>query len=63
MLVTDLRHFLDLPRDTLGPVRRLAGHIGNIVRAAAGDARGGIGGMTRTRPRPRRAITTACHLR
>ena len=39
MLVTDLRHFLDLPRDTPGPARPLAEHLSNIVRAAtAGDA-------------------------
>jgi hypothetical protein len=39
MLVTDLNHFLDLPEDTPGPARQLAGHLGNIVRAAtAGDA-------------------------
>jgi hypothetical protein len=39
MLVTDLHHFLDLPQDTPGPARRLAGHLTNIVRAAtAGDA-------------------------
>jgi hypothetical protein len=39
MLVTDLHHFLDLPEDTPGPARRLAEHLGNIVRAAtAGDA-------------------------
>jgi hypothetical protein len=39
MLVTDLNHFADLPEDTPGPARRLAGHLGNIVRAAtAGDA-------------------------
>jgi hypothetical protein len=39
MLVTDLHHFLDLPQDTPGPARRLAGHLSNIVRAAtAGDA-------------------------
>jgi hypothetical protein len=39
MLVTDLRHFLDLPPDTPGPARRLAEHLSNIVRAAtAGDA-------------------------
>jgi len=34
MLVTELRHFLDLPEDTPGPARRLAQHLGNIVRAA-----------------------------
>jgi hypothetical protein len=39
MLVTDLHHFLDLPPDTPGPARQLAGHLSNIVRAAtAGDA-------------------------
>ena len=39
MLVTDLHHFLDLPPDTPVPARRLAEHLGNIVRAAtAGDA-------------------------
>jgi hypothetical protein len=39
MMVTDLHHFLDLPAGTPGPARRLAGHLGNIVRAAtAGDA-------------------------
>jgi len=38
-MVTDLRHFLDLPPGTPGPARRLAGHLSNIVRAAtAGDA-------------------------
>jgi hypothetical protein len=38
-MVTDLRHFLDLPPDTPGPARRLSEHLGNIVRAAtAGDA-------------------------
>jgi hypothetical protein len=38
MLVTDLHHFLDLPDDTPGPARRLAEHLGHIVRAAtAGD--------------------------
>jgi hypothetical protein len=39
MLLTDLHHFLDLPPDTPGPARRLAEHLGNIVRTAtAGDA-------------------------
>ena len=38
-MVTDLQHFLDLPPDTPGPARRLAEHLGGIVRAAtAGDA-------------------------
>jgi hypothetical protein len=39
MLVSDLQHFLDLPEDAPGPARRLAEHLGDIVRAAsAGDA-------------------------
>lgn len=38
-MVTDLHHLLDLPPDTPGPTRRLAEHLGNIVRAAtSGDA-------------------------
>lgn len=38
-MVTDLDHLLDLPPDTPGPARRLAEHLGSIVRAAtAGDA-------------------------
>jgi hypothetical protein len=41
MLVTALHHFLDLSPDAPGPARRLAEHLGNIVRAAtAGDAGG-----------------------
>jgi hypothetical protein len=39
MFVTDLHHFLDLPADVPGPARRMAEHLGGIVRAAtAGDA-------------------------
>lgn len=39
MLVADLLHYLDLPQDTPGPARRLAEHLGDIVRAAtAGQA-------------------------
>ena len=39
MLVADLNHYLDLPDDMPGAARRLAAHLGNIVRAAtAGDA-------------------------
>ena len=39
MLVTDLNYFLDLSEDTPSQARRLAGHLGSIVRAAtAGDA-------------------------
>jgi hypothetical protein len=38
VLVTDLRHFLDLSEDAPSPARRLAEHLSNIVRAAtAGD--------------------------
>jgi len=38
VLVTDLRHFLDLSEDAPGPARRLAERQSNIVRAAtAGD--------------------------
>ena len=40
MLVTDLHHFLDLPEDTPGPARRLADHLGAIVRAATAGAVG-----------------------
>lgn len=39
VMITDLHHLLDLPPDAPGPARRLAEHLGNIVRAAtAGDA-------------------------
>jgi hypothetical protein len=39
VMVTDLDHLLDLPADAPGPARRLAEHLGTIVRAAtAGDA-------------------------
>lgn len=34
VLVADLRHFLDLPDDTPGPARRLAEHLGCLVKAA-----------------------------
>jgi hypothetical protein len=38
-MVTDLHHLLELPPDTPGPARRLAEHLGDIVRAAtSGDA-------------------------
>ncbi|MFC9839314.1 DUF3024 domain-containing protein [Rhodococcus sp. NPDC127530] len=38
MLVTDLRHFLDLPDEVPGPARRLAEQLYDLVRAAtAGD--------------------------
>jgi hypothetical protein len=39
VFVADLTHFLELPEDVPGPARRLAEHLGGIVRAAtAGDA-------------------------
>ena len=34
MLVADLNHFQDLPDEVPGPARRLAAHLGGIVRAA-----------------------------
>jgi hypothetical protein len=38
MFVSDLHHFLDLPDDIPGPARRMAEHLGGIVRAGtAGD--------------------------
>ena len=40
MLVSDLHHFLDLPDDVPGPARRLAQHLGNIVRAATAGGAG-----------------------
>jgi len=33
VLVADLHHFLDMPHDASGPARRLAQHLGEIVRA------------------------------
>ena len=39
MMVTDLSHFLGLPEEAPGPPSRLAGHLGDVVRATtAGDA-------------------------
>jgi hypothetical protein len=39
MFVSDLRHFLDMPDDAPGPARRMADHLGSVVRAAtAGKA-------------------------
>ncbi len=53
MLVADLHHFLDLPDDTPGPARRLAGHLSGIVRAAtAGDAGTAWGSALPCRRRP-----------
>ncbi len=34
MFVSDLRHFLDIPEDAPGPTRKMAEHLGSIVRAA-----------------------------
>lgn len=57
-MVTDLHHFLDLPPDTPGPARRLAEHLGNIVRAAtSGEA--GTGWETAL-PCRRRPADRAC---
>lgn len=38
MLVTDLRHFLDLPDSAPGPSHRLAEYLSGIVRAATSGA-------------------------
>jgi hypothetical protein len=39
MFVSDLRHFLDMPDDAPGPARKMAEHLGFVVRAAtAGEA-------------------------
>ena len=39
MFVSDLRHFLDIPDDAPGPARKMAEHLGFVVRAAtAGEA-------------------------
>src|SRR3954471_6505122 len=39
VFVSDLRHFLDLPAETPAPARRMAEHLGGVVRTAtAGDA-------------------------
>lgn len=58
MMVTDLRHFLDLPAATPGPARRLAQQLSLIVRAAtAGDA----GSAWETAlPCPRRPANRRC---
>lgn len=40
MLVSDLRHFLDLPEETPGPARRLAEQLQDIVRSATAGAPG-----------------------
>ncbi|HVM15417.1 MAG TPA: hypothetical protein VM287_13965 [Egibacteraceae bacterium] len=39
MFVSDLRHFLDIPDNAPGPARKMAEHLGFVVRAAsAGEA-------------------------
>jgi hypothetical protein len=39
MFVSDLRHFLDIPDEAPGPARKMAQHLGFVVRAAtAGNA-------------------------
>ena len=38
--VSDLRHFLDMPDDAPGPARRMAGHLGGIVKAATASESG-----------------------
>jgi hypothetical protein len=40
MFVSDLRHFLDMPDDTPGPARKMAEHLGNLVRAATATEAG-----------------------
>lgn len=53
MLVTDLTHFLGLPDAVPGPARRLAEHLGGIVRAGtAGDAGTGWTSALPCRRRP-----------
>lgn len=57
VLVADLRHFLDLPDDTPGPARRLAGQLGSLVKAATADEPGAawVSALTcRRRPGNRR---------
>ncbi len=52
MLVTDLRHFLDMPDDAPAPAKRLGSQLGAIVRAATArptgsGARSAVGCMRR----------------
>lgn len=58
MLVADLQHFFDLPPDTPGPARRLAGHLSNIVRAAT--AGGAATSWERALPCVRRPANRRC---
>ena len=40
MFVSDLRHFIDMPEDALGPARKMADHLGSIVKAATATKTG-----------------------
>jgi hypothetical protein len=40
MFVSDLRHFLDMPEDVPGPARKMAEHLGSIVKAATATKTG-----------------------
>jgi len=40
MFVSDLRHFLDMPEDAPGPARKMADHLGSIVKAATATKTG-----------------------
>ena len=40
MFVSDLRHFLDMPDDVPGPARKMAEHLGFVVRAATASEAG-----------------------
>lgn len=40
MFVSDLRHFLDMPEDSPGPARKMAEHLGSIVKAATATKTG-----------------------
>jgi hypothetical protein len=40
MFVSDLRHFLDMPDDAPGPARKMAEHLGSIVKAATASKTG-----------------------
>jgi hypothetical protein len=40
MFVSDLRHFLDIPEEAPGPARKMAEHLGFVVRAATAGTAG-----------------------
>ena len=57
VLVSDLRHYLDMPEDVPGPARRLAAQLGAIVRAGSArpvgtSATSGVGCTKRPGRRP-----------